>query len=165
MITIVNGNPRADSRTGVLATAVARGIAARLDAPEPRVVDIATLGYRLLVAGDVARRLALTAIEEADVLVVATPTYKGSYTGILKVLLDALPHAGLTGKSVIPLVTAGSAEQADRAAGKLVDLLSELGASVITPALAVTEAALTDLDDLAASLVGGVVDRLVPQSA
>jgi FMN reductase len=159
MITIVNGNPRADSRTGRLAEAVGRGIATRLDEADPRAVDIAALGYRLLVAGDVARRLALAALTEADVLVVATPTYKGSYTGILKVLLDALPHAGLADKVAVPLVTAGNAAQADSAASKLVELLTELGATV-TPALIATEAELTDLDELAATLVDQAADHI-----
>jgi FMN reductase len=165
MITIVNGNPRSASRTGRLADAVGRGIAARLNEPAPRIVDLASLGYRLLVAGDITRKLALAAIEEASVLVVATPTYKGSYTGILKVLLDALPHTGLAGKTAIPLVTAGNAPQADSAASKLVDLLSELGATVLMPPLAVTEASLADVDQLAITLVEEVASRLAPQSA
>ncbi|HEY1485405.1 MAG TPA: NAD(P)H-dependent oxidoreductase [Micromonosporaceae bacterium] len=165
MIAIVNGNPRADSRTGRLAHAVGNGIADRLHIADRRSIDLASLGYRLLVAGDVSRKIALTAIEEAESLVVATPTYKGSYTGILKVLLDALPSGGLAGKVAIPLVTAGTPAQADGAADKLVDLLSELGATVPGPALAVTESALGDLDSLAADLVDRAIGALAPQSA
>jgi FMN reductase len=162
MITVINGNPRIDSRTGRLAVALGRALATRLDAAEPQVADLASLGYRLLVAGDVARKLSLAAIESADVLVVATPTYKGSYTGILKVLLDALPHNGLVGKTAVPLVTAGTQEQADLAARRLSELLAELGATVSVPALAIAESTLDDLDALAADLAVRVAGTLVP---
>jgi FMN reductase len=152
MITVINGNPRVGSRTGRLAVSFGNALAAHLDAPAPQVADLATLGYRLLVAGDITRRLALSAIETADVLVVATPTYKGSYTGILKVLLDALPHDGLAGKTAIPLVTAGTQAQADLAVRRLSELLSELGATVQAPAFAIVDSTLGDLDALGADL-------------
>ena len=168
MITVINGNPRIDSRTGRLAVSFGRALAVRLDEAEPQVADLATLGYRLLVAGDITRKMALTAIEQASTLVVATPTYKGSYTGILKVLLDALPHNGLAGKTAIPLVTAGTPDQAELAARRLSELLSELGAAVHAPAFAIVESTLDDLDALAADLtdqVAGVSARVTSSAA
>lgn len=151
MIVVVNGNPRPGSRTGKLAEAVGRGLAERQGEAEPHLVDLAALGYRLLVPGDVARKISQTAIESATVLVVATPTYKGTYTGILKVMFDALPHNALAGKTAIPLVTAGTDTQATLAAGRLVELLTELGADVHLPALTAAETGLADIDELAAS--------------
>ncbi|MFC0711155.1 NADPH-dependent FMN reductase [Azorhizophilus paspali] len=44
----------------------------------------------------------------ADGLIVATPVYKASFSGALKVLLDLLPERVLTDKVVLPLVTGGS---------------------------------------------------------
>ena len=37
-------------------------------------------------------RAALAAIERAHGVVITTPVYKASYTGVLKSLLDLLPH-------------------------------------------------------------------------
>jgi FMN reductase len=164
MITVINGNPRADSRTGKLANATGLALAGRLSQSAPHVVDLSPLGYRLLVAGDVTRRLAIAAIVGADTLIVATPTYKGSYTGILKVLLDSLPHNGLSGKIAVPLVTAANAQQAASASDKLIDLLSELGATVVTPGLIATEPQLAT-EDVAASLADEFADRLAAHGA
>lgn len=47
-------------------------------------------------------------IEQADAVVVATPIYKASYTGVLKAYLDLIPQKGLAGKLVLPLAIGGS---------------------------------------------------------
>ena len=44
----------------------------------------------------------------ADGLLVATPVYKASFAGALKVLLDLLPERALANKVVLPLATGGS---------------------------------------------------------
>jgi FMN reductase len=167
MITVINGNPRTGSRTGRLATALGHALAARLAEREPQVADLASLGYRLLVPGDIGRKLAVAAIEQSNLLVVATPTYKGSYTGVLKVLLDELPAGGLVGKTAIPLVTAGAPAQAELAARRLGELLNELGANV-SPALTVVESTLDDVTALAdhlADRVTGVSARITTTAA
>ncbi|HWS38358.1 MAG TPA: NAD(P)H-dependent oxidoreductase, partial [Actinoplanes sp.] len=86
-IVVVSGNPRAGSRTSTLAVAVGEAIADQLGSPQPHVIEAGSLGPGLLVPGDEATRAAVTILGEATLLVVATPTYKGSYTGVLKVLL------------------------------------------------------------------------------
>jgi FMN reductase len=53
-------------------------------------------------------RSAIRAIEAADALVVATPVYKGSYTGALKHLFDLVRPNALTGKPVLVAATGGS---------------------------------------------------------
>ncbi|WP_017726483.1 NADPH-dependent FMN reductase [Halalkalibacterium ligniniphilum] len=47
-------------------------------------------------------------VAEADGVIVASPVYKASYTGILKTYLDLLPQDGLRGKAVLPLMTGGT---------------------------------------------------------
>jgi FMN reductase len=44
----------------------------------------------------------------ADVLVVGTPTYKGSYTGLFKHLIDLLDPLALQGKPILLTATGGS---------------------------------------------------------
>jgi FMN reductase len=95
------------------------------------------------------------ALREADLLVVATPTYKGSYTGILKVLLDQLPANALAGKRAVPVVTAGIAPQAAAAESLLRQLLVELGADVVDPGLPVVEAQLPESAAVAEKYAAG----------
>ena len=57
--------------------------------------DAAIVGARALVAA-------------ADAIVIATPVYQASYTGILKAFLDLLAQDGLAGKLVLPVATGGS---------------------------------------------------------
>ncbi|MEC5160518.1 FMN reductase [Janthinobacterium sp. CG_23.3] len=57
---------------------------------------------------DVTIARAIAAVAAADAVVIATPVYKASYTGILKAFLDLLPQDGLAGKLVLPLATGGS---------------------------------------------------------
>ncbi|MFM1654858.1 NADPH-dependent FMN reductase [Brevibacillus sp. B_LB10_24] len=47
-------------------------------------------------------------IEQADAVVVATPVYKASYTGVLKAYLDLLPQKGLADKVILPLAVGGT---------------------------------------------------------
>ena len=48
------------------------------------------------------------AVERAHGVVLVTPIYKASYSGLLKVVLDVLPQFALAGKVVLPLATGGS---------------------------------------------------------
>lgn len=76
------------------------------------VYDIEDLGLSFPVARsvrdlDVAARTIVHQIAEADLLVVGSPTYKGSYTGLFKHFFDLLDPAALRGKPVILAATGG----------------------------------------------------------
>jgi FMN reductase len=147
-LVVVSGNPRPASRTSALAIAVGSALAG--DGTPPPVIEVGALGPGLLTPGDEATAAALEQIRGADLLVVATPTYKGSYTGVLKVLFDQLPAQALAGKRAVPVVTAGVAPQAAAAEALLRRLLTELGADV-QPGLPVVEADLAAGPSLAAA--------------
>ena len=49
-----------------------------------------------------------TLMKEADGVIVGTPVYKASYSGVLKTLLDILPQDILEDTPVLPLMTGGS---------------------------------------------------------
>ena len=57
---------------------------------------------------DPAIARALQLVAQADAIVIATPVYKASYTGLLKAFLDLLAQDGLDNKLVLPLATGGS---------------------------------------------------------
>jgi FMN reductase len=107
------------------------------------IVDLAELGPELFT-GSPRVDDALATVVGADLLIVASPTYKATYTGLLKVFLDRLPARALAGRAALPLMVTGSAAHALAVEVHLRPLLVELGATVPTPGLALTEAELAD---------------------
>jgi FMN reductase len=146
--TVVVGNPKAGSRTLTAAIAAADAITRAVRADEGyELVDLSVLARRLLLpepsaAVEDAAELTLG----ADLLLVASPTFKGTYTGLLKVFLDRLPYRGLEGTIALPLLVMNSAAHALAVEVHLRPLLVELGATVPTPGLAVLESDLGGLD-------------------
>lgn len=156
---VIIGNPRPASRTAAAARAAAAAVAAAAEIiAEPEIVDLSGLGPRLLQAEpSAAVEDALAQIAAADILLVASPTYKGTYTGLLKVFLDKLPGGALAGKVALPLLLLGAPQHALAVEVHLRPLLVELGATVPTPGLALLEAQLDRLDSVLAEWAGQIV--------
>jgi len=74
-------------------------------------VDLERLPAEALLgrASDAAVTEALQWVAGARLVVVATPVYRATYSGLLKVFFDLLPNGALAGKIVVPIVTGGSA--------------------------------------------------------
>jgi FMN reductase len=51
---------------------------------------------------------AVARVRDADAIVIGTPVFKASFSGVLKAFLDLLPQDGLADKLVLPLATGGS---------------------------------------------------------
>jgi len=47
-------------------------------------------------------------VEQASAVIIATPIYKASYTGVLKAFLDLLSPGALSGKVILPIATGGT---------------------------------------------------------
>ena len=135
-ISVIVGNPKPASRTRRIAEELAARIAGLTGAeilPTVDLIDHADELFRwpsepLDALGD---RLAASSLA-----VIATPTYKASYTGLLKSFLDRYPAGGLSGLVAVPLFTTASDEHALAVEFTLRPLLVELGASVPTRGLA-----------------------------
>src|SRR4051812_36854067 len=94
MSVVIVGNPKPMSRTRHAAELVAE----RLTGSAPTsVIDVVDLGAGLLVQGDPAVAEAIAMVKSADVLVVASPTFKATYTGLLKLFLDQFGAGVLRG--------------------------------------------------------------------
>lgn len=109
LIVTISGSPSAGSRTQALAARV-RGALAASDF-EVAEINVRDLPPDELIQGRAhgePLRQALALVERAQGVVVLTPVYKASYTGVLKTFLDLLPQFGLAGKVVLPLVTGGT---------------------------------------------------------
>jgi FMN reductase len=128
----VVGNPKPQSRTRSAAELVVQRLTG---APPDRVIDVVDLGAALLEWGDPAVEEAVAAVRAAEVVVVASPTYKATYTGLLKVFLDRFPPDGLAGVVAVPLMLGAGPSHALAPEHTLRPLLSELGAVTPTRAL------------------------------
>ncbi|WP_051334032.1 FMN reductase [Mesorhizobium sp. WSM3224] len=106
-----SGSYNARSRTRILVEEIVRRTALRYDKTS-EVLDIGqfipNLGaaVRLSDLNQTARRL-VDRLLQADALVVASPVYKGSYTGLFKHLIDLLEPTAFSGKPVLLAATGG----------------------------------------------------------
>jgi FMN reductase len=159
---IVVGNPKPASRTLTVATAAADAVTRTAElAGDRETVDLSVLARHLLLPEpSPAVEDAIEQVTAADLLLVASPTYKGTYTGLLKVFLDRLPHRALDGTMALPLMVMSAPEHAMAVHAYLRPLLAELGAGVLTSGLAVLEADLNELDAVLEPWAERVADAL-----
>lgn len=134
-IVVVVGNPKPRSRTRRIAELVAQRAASAFGARHDLTVDLCDYATDLFRWPDERLAEVSATVAAADILVVASPTYKGSYTGLLKSFLDRYPSGGLAGVTAIPVMTGGTAAHGMAPDLMLGPLLSELGASVPTKGL------------------------------
>jgi FMN reductase len=147
---VIVGNPRPASRTLTVAGAAASTVTRAAGLPDHHLtIDLCVLARHLLLPEpSPAVEEALDQVTGADLLLVVSPTYKGSYTGLLKVFLDRVPHRALDRAVALPLMLMGVAEHAPAVDAYLRPLLVELGATVPVPGLAVLESDLDRLDSV-----------------
>jgi FMN reductase len=139
------GNPSRGSRTLKVAEAVADAIRAIVDGKSPVAIDLADHGHRLFDGDSQIVSDLLRTVAEADFLIVASPVYKASYTGLLKAFLDRYDTNGLSRSVAIPVMLGGSPAHAMAVDFTLRPLLVELGASTPTRSLYLTTAQLEAL--------------------
>jgi FMN reductase len=98
---VVVGNPKAKSRTLEAGVLVAR----KLTGAEPDVVlDLVDLGSGLLEFGNAKVGEQIAALQKMDVIVFASPTFKATYTGLMKLFLDQIPQDGLANVMAFPVM-------------------------------------------------------------
>jgi FMN reductase len=115
-VVVVNGSPTAQSKTMGLADLVTSTLADLLPDEVPvevHRVDAYRLGpgltaatCRAEVSAEVERELQL--IEQADVLVAASPVYRASYSAMFKHVFDLVEQYALANKPVVLVATGGS---------------------------------------------------------
>ncbi len=147
---VVVGNPKPRSRTLTVAEAVARAAAGAADLAdaERTTVDLADLGPQLFDWSSRDVRAAVDLIRHCTLAVVASPTYKASYTGLLKSFLDWFSTTDLDGVTVVPVMVGAGLQHMLAVETHLRPLLVELGASLPTRGLYVTEDQFDVLDDV-----------------
>jgi FMN reductase len=150
-VVTITGSPSSASRSAALALDVAERL-------RGRGFELASIHVRELPAAEVfagradepAIAAAVGQVERADAIVIATPIYKASYSGVLKSFLDLLPQFALAGKVVLPLATGGTLAHVLAIDYALRPVLVALGAQhivnglfILDRTLAVTERGVT----------------------
>jgi FMN reductase len=159
---VVVGNPKTRSRTLAVAQAVAIACAdaAGLAGAERMTVDLAELGPELFDWSSARVRDAVDGVRRCSLAVVASPTYKASYTGLLKSFLDWFTTTDLEGVTVVPVMVGAGQQHALAVEVHLRPVLVELGATIPTRGLYVTEGELEDVDDVIAAWLQEAAPRL-----
>lgn len=108
----VSGSPTHPSRTTVLVDEVTRAYAeatggvARTIQLAPLLPDLGAGPFRNSLSPVVTE--ALEAVETADILVVGSPAYRATYTGLFKLFFDHVGQYALIDKPVVLTATGGS---------------------------------------------------------
>jgi FMN reductase len=123
---VVVGNPKPNSRTLEAATLVADRVSG---GPPDLLIDVVTLGVGLLGFGDPKVASAVNSVRECSLIIVGSPTYKGTFTGVLKAFLDQFPSGSLHGAAALPVMLGAGPGHAMAPELLLRPVLVELGAS------------------------------------
>jgi FMN reductase len=144
----VSGSVNRPSRTTALVREVLGRFAndSRLETDLIELAEAAPPLFAALTRNQLQGRAAeiVRAVEQADLLVVATPVYRASYTGALKHLFDLVHHEHFAGKPVLLAATGGTPLHGLVTEHQLRPLLGFLNALTLPTTLYAVEQDFTD---------------------
>ena len=114
--------------------------------PAHLVIDLAEHASNLFEPSAAELSRLSAEVAAADIVIFASPTYKASYTGMLKAFLDRYGSNGLAGTVAVAVMTGGWPGHLLAVEVHLRPVLVELGATVPARGLYVTEAEFATLD-------------------
>jgi NAD(P)H-dependent FMN reductase len=130
---LLDGSPAANSRVSVLLQAVRQRLVSRgletelltlltmqLPVNNPEYHNLPEENSNAGVRDFIAR------IQAADIVVLGTPLYHGSYSGILKMAIDHLPDDALAGKRIAIVSNSSSLRNVSQASQELVPVVRAL---------------------------------------
>jgi FMN reductase len=154
-LAVVVGHPSACSRTHAVSLRAARRLQQALGAggvalAGPHLIDLAELGPGLLGqrGNGSSADAALETVRQVPLVVVASPTFRGACSGLLKLFLDLLPRNGLENTIAVPLMTAGIPAHRRAVESTLRPVLLELRAQVPTAGISVLETEFARFDEV-----------------
>lgn len=128
-ITIISGSPNAKSHlNGVIAYAKSK---LEQSGCEVMLIDVASLPAEDLMHvnfGSMAIQRANALVEAAEGIIIASPVYKTTYTGVLKAYIDLLPQKGFQDKTVAAYFVGGTISNLLSIDYALKPLLASMGA-------------------------------------
>lgn len=108
-IVIISGSPNASSRLNGITQYVQQQLSEKN--LSTNLITVVSLPAEDLIQARFNSPAIIEAnklVEDADAVIIASPVYKASYTGVLKTYLDLLPQKGLDGKIIAPLFIGGT---------------------------------------------------------
>jgi FMN reductase len=149
-LTIVSGNPKPASRTLQIAQRVADGV---FPGQTIEVIELTEHARDLFDWNASSVDELVKRVAASDVVIFATPTYKATYTGLLKAFLDRFQANGLSGVVAFVVMTGADFHHALAPQATLVPLLLELAASVPNRGLFFNTAQIDKADEIVAAYV------------
>ena len=149
-VVAVVGNPKPQSRTLKVATTLVEHL---LDPGSYELTVIDLVDHQAQIFSWPSEELAAlnALVAESDLVVFASPTYKATYTGLLKAFLDRYPANGLAGVVAIPVLTGADLTHSMGPTHTLAPLLAELGAIVPGRGFYFVSSQMDRLDELVAT--------------
>jgi len=165
----VSGSPTRPSRTTALVQEVAETFAERVGGVAT-VIELAPLLTELgsgPFRGDIgpAARAALEAVEAADLIVVGSPAYRATYTGLFKLFFDHVGQHALVDKPIVLTATGGSDRHALLVEHQMRPLFGFFQALTVPLGIFANEGDFTDYRVDSAELrsrIGTAVQRTLP---
>lgn len=158
-VVVLVGNPKVSSRTATAAQALATRLAR--DAEPVRTIELGEVAHAIFDWTTTELAEPLDTVASARLLIAATPTYKASYTGLLKGFLDRYGTGGLTGTISVGLMIGASPSHALAVEAHLRPLLTELGSTCVG-GVYLLERKLDSLDETLDAWVSTLPAELTP---
>jgi len=137
----LSGSPKPVSRSRTLLELALTALERQGTGPS-RLIDLAKLPSDALLGRREDREVAdaLQAVLDAGIIVVSTPIYRATYSGLLKVFFDLLPPDALARKVAIAIATGGGPSHLLAVDHGLRPLLASVGALVVATGIYGTDA-------------------------
>ena len=162
----ISGTLHSPSKTDRLLAAILAAVA-ELTGADTSVVSVLEHGHAIVDALAAPPAPALAEAYErvlgADALVIATPVYKGSYTGLLKAFVDPIAQTALADKPVLVAALGGDDQHSLVLEHELRPLFGFFGAAVLPRGVYARGADFVDDDTLSPRLrdaIDAAVERL-----
>lgn len=116
LIVSINGSPRVNSRTGVLLQSIVDAISTQAQV-RSESVDLAAESHEIFsgISRDKLTQRGeelVSLAEQADLIVIGSPIYRGSYTGIFKHYFDLIDRDRIANGLAVLAATAGAPHHA-----------------------------------------------------
>jgi FMN reductase len=158
-VTVVVGNPKPASRTLQVAVSLVEHLV-EPGSYDLSVIDLAEYVDQIFAWPSETMAGLNQRVADSDLVVVASPTYKATYTGLLKAFLDRYPAGGLQGVVAIPVLTGADLSHSMGPDVNLAPLLVELGAVVLGRGLYFVSGHMDQLDEIVAQAADDYRTRL-----
>lgn len=107
---------------------------------------------------------AVSKVEKADIIVLLTPIFKASFTGILKTFLDLVPQKAFINKTVLPVAIGGSISHLLAIDYSLKPVVTALGSTHITQTIFVVDKDVEKLENAQYALNDEIKERITVQA-